>query len=73
VLSSFALQLVVLYTPGLNTAFNVTPPEPLDWAFAILFSAIIFCTLETAKYVASKRREARKETVKAEDETRIYG
>jgi hypothetical protein len=55
----------VLYTPGLNTAFNVTPPEPLDWAFAILFSAITFGTLETAKLVASRRREARKETLAA--------
>jgi magnesium-transporting ATPase (P-type) len=57
VLSSFFLQLFVLYMPGLNTAFNVSAPEPLDWAFAILFTAITFGTLETAKYVASKRRK----------------
>jgi Ca2+-transporting ATPase len=58
VLSSFFLQLFVLYTPGLNSAFNVSAPEPLDWAFAILFTAITFGTLEIAKYVASKRRKA---------------
>jgi magnesium-transporting ATPase (P-type) len=53
--SSFLLQLVVLYTPGLNTAFNVSAPEPLDWAFALLFTFITFTTLETAKWVMSRR------------------
>ena len=57
VLSSFFLQLFVLYMPGLNSAFNVSAPEPLDWAFAILFTTITFGTLEIAKYVASKRRK----------------
>jgi Ca2+-transporting ATPase len=57
VLSSFFLQLVVLYTPGLNSAFNVGAPEPLDWAFAILFTAITFISLETTKYIASRRRK----------------
>jgi Ca2+-transporting ATPase len=55
--SSFLLQLFVLYTPGVNAAFNVTAPEPLDWAFAILFTAITFVTLETGKYIASRRRK----------------
>ncbi len=54
--SSFLLQLVVLYTPGLNSAFNVSAPEPLDWAFAILFTAITFGALETAKWIISRRR-----------------
>jgi Ca2+-transporting ATPase len=57
VLSSFVLQLIVLYTPFLNTAFGVTPPELLDWGFAILFTAITFGTLEMAKFVAYKRRK----------------
>ena len=57
VLASFLLQLAVLYVPGLNSAFNVTAPEPLDWAFAILFTAITFGTLEISKYIASKRRQ----------------
>ncbi len=54
--SSFVLQLLVLYLPGLNSAFGVTAPEPLDWAFAILFAAITFGSLELGKYVASRRR-----------------
>jgi Ca2+-transporting ATPase len=57
VLSSFLLQLLVLYTPGLNSAFNVSAPEPLDWAFAILFTVITFGSLETGKFIASRRRK----------------
>lgn len=57
--SSFLLQLFVLYTPGLNSAFNISAPEPLDWAFAVLFTAIVFVTLETGKYVASRRRKTK--------------
>jgi Ca2+-transporting ATPase len=55
VLFSFFLQLIVLYTPGLNSAFNVSAPELLDWAFAILFTAIAFGSLETGKWIASRR------------------
>jgi MFS family permease len=59
VLSSFGLQMFVLYTPGIQTLFGVTSPEPVDWAFAILFTAITFGSLEIGKYIASKRREPR--------------
>ena len=55
--SSFILQLIVLYTPGVNSAFDVNAPEPLDWGFAILFTAITFTTLETAKWIMSMRRK----------------
>ena len=55
ILSSFGLQLLVLYTPGIQTVFGVTSPEPLDWGFAILFTAIAFSALELGKYIASKR------------------
>jgi Ca2+-transporting ATPase len=58
VLSSFGLQLIVLYTPGLQTLFGVTSPEPIDWAFAILFTAIVFGFLEIGKYIASRRRKS---------------
>jgi Ca2+-transporting ATPase len=57
VLSSFGLQLLVLYTPGMNSLFDVHAPEPLDWGFAILFMAITFSALEIGKYVASRRRK----------------
>lgn len=56
VLSSFFLQLLVLYTPGLNSAFNVSAPEPLDWGFAALFTGISFSALEIGKWVASRKR-----------------
>jgi Ca2+-transporting ATPase len=59
VLSSFLLQLLVLYTPGLNSAFSVSAPEALDWGFAVLFTAITFGSLEIGKYVASKRRKTK--------------
>jgi Ca2+-transporting ATPase len=59
VASSFLLQLLVLYTPGINSAFNVNAPEPLDWAFALLFTAIAFVSLESGKYIASRRRRKR--------------
>lgn len=57
VLSSLGLQLLVLYTPGLNSLFDVTAPELLDWAFAILFAAIVFSALEIGKYVTSRKRK----------------
>ena len=57
VLSSFGLQLLVLYTPGLQSLFGVHSPELIDWAYAILFTAITFCSLEIGKYIATKRRE----------------
>ena len=57
ILSSFGLQLLVLYTPGLNSLFDVHAPEPIDWAFAILFTIIVFGSLELGKYVANKRRK----------------
>jgi magnesium-transporting ATPase (P-type) len=55
--SSFILQVFVLYTPVVNRAFNVTVLESLDQAFAVLFAAITFATLETAKWVMSRRRK----------------
>jgi Ca2+-transporting ATPase len=58
ILSSLGLQLIVLYTPGVQSLFDVSSPEPLDWGFAILFTAIVFGSLEIGKYVASKRRKA---------------
>ena len=55
-LSSLALQLVVLYTP-LQNVFYVNAPELQDWIYAIVFTAITFGSLEIGKYVASKRRK----------------
>ncbi len=55
VAASFVLQLFILYAPGVNSVFDVAAPEPLDWAFAILFTAITFGSLETAKCITSRR------------------
>jgi len=56
-LSSLGLQLIVLYTPFLQTIFDVTTPEPFDWAVAILFTVITFGAIETSKYVVGKIRK----------------
>lgn len=54
ILSSMALQLFVLYTPGVQSLFQISAPEPIDWAFAVAFTAIVFSSLEIGKYVAGK-------------------
>jgi Ca2+-transporting ATPase len=56
ILSSLALQLVVLYTPFLQNVFDVGAPEPMDWAVGLLFTVIVFGSLEMGKYIASRRR-----------------
>jgi len=58
ILSSFALQLVILYVPGLQALFDVHMPELIDWAIAALFAGIVFASLEVGKYVSSRRRNA---------------
>jgi Ca2+-transporting ATPase len=55
VLSSFALQLVVLYVPGLQGLFDVHTPELIDWAVAASYAAILFALLEVGKYVTSRK------------------
>ncbi len=57
ILSSFGLQLLVLYTPPLQALFDVRTPEPFDWAVALVFTAITFASIEIGKYIASKRRK----------------
>jgi hypothetical protein len=37
--------------------FYVGTPELADWAYAILFTVIVFGVLETGKYIASIRRK----------------
>jgi len=58
ILSSFALQLIILYIPGIQGIFDVTTPGLVDWAIAALFAVIVFSALETGKYIASKRRKS---------------
>lgn len=56
-ISSFILQLFVLYTPGVQTTFGLTSPGLIHWAIAILSVVTIFSALEIGKYIASKRRK----------------
>ena len=56
ILASFALQLVILYVPGIQTLFDVHAPELIDWAIAALYAGIVFATIEVGKYVTSRRR-----------------
>ena len=56
VLSSFALQLVILYTPGLQSLFDVHTPELVDWAVAALFAGTVFAFIEIGKFVSSRRQ-----------------
>ncbi len=56
VLSSFGLQLVILYVPGLQVLFDVHSPELVDWAIAGLFAGAVFAALEIGKYLASRKR-----------------
>jgi Ca2+-transporting ATPase len=55
--SSFALQLVILYVPGVQSLFDVHMPELIDWAIAALFGAIVFATIEIGKWVTSRGRK----------------
>jgi Ca2+-transporting ATPase len=55
-ISSFALQLFILYTPGIQAVFDVHAPEVIDWIIAIVFAGIVFAAIELGKYVACKRR-----------------
>jgi Ca2+-transporting ATPase len=57
ILSSFALQLLILYTPGIQGIFEVHSPDLMDWIVSVAFAAIVFSVLELGKYVAWKRRK----------------
>jgi Ca2+-transporting ATPase len=57
VVSSFALQLVVLYVPGLQGLFDVHTPELIDWVVAASYAAILFTVLEVGKYVTSRQQK----------------
>ena len=55
ILSSFALQLVVLYVPSIQALFDVNSPTLIDWGVAVVLSAIVFSSLEIGKWVTSRR------------------
>jgi magnesium-transporting ATPase (P-type) len=57
IISSMLLQLFVLYTPGIQGIFGVNSPGIVDWALAIVFTIIVFGSLELGKYVSNRRRK----------------
>ncbi len=57
IISSFALQLFILYMPGVQSVFDVNSPELIDWVIATLFAGIVFAAIEIGKYVTSRQRK----------------
>lgn len=49
VLSSFLLQILILYVPFLHPAFDVTYPSTQDWLIAVFSAAVIFIVVEILK------------------------
>lgn len=56
ILSSLGLQLMVLYIPALHGIFEVTYPNAFDWTVAVVFTLIVFFSIEIGKYATSRRR-----------------
>ena len=50
VLSSLGSTLVVLYTPQLQSVFDITYPHVMNWIIAITSMAVAFASLETGKH-----------------------
>lgn len=62
VLLTFALQISVIYTPGLNTAFKAAPLTLAELASSIALSSLIFVLLELVK-LTRRWRERRNAAV----------
>jgi Ca2+-transporting ATPase len=57
VLSSLGSQLVVLYTPQLQSVFDVTYPHAMTWITAIASMAVAFASLEIGKHFTSRKQD----------------
>jgi hypothetical protein len=53
--SLFFLKLIVPYTPSLSAIFSVSALQLLDWAFAMVFAAIMFGSFEIVKWITSRK------------------
>ncbi len=51
VISSFVLQLVVVYLPPMNFAFGTIPLSILDWILILAISATVIVTSEVFKWI----------------------
>ena len=62
---SVGLQIAVVYTPFLNTAFGTTPIGLADWGLCILMASMVLWVDETKKLIlrlsgyADRRRQQR--------------
>jgi Ca2+-transporting ATPase len=57
VLSSLGSQLVVLYTPQLQSVFDVTYPQVMNWITAIASMSVAFASLELGKHFMSRKQD----------------
>jgi Ca2+-transporting ATPase len=57
VLSSLGSQLVVLYTPQLQSVFDVTYPHVMNWITAIASMGVAFASLEIGKHFTSRKQD----------------
>ncbi|MCK4320622.1 HAD-IC family P-type ATPase, partial [Candidatus Bathyarchaeota archaeon] len=55
ILSSAALQFVVLYVPQLHAVFDITYPDMFNWIVTISFTAFVFFAVEIGKYIGSRK------------------
>ncbi|HQT74847.1 MAG TPA: cation-translocating P-type ATPase, partial [Acidiphilium sp.] len=58
VLLTVALQIAVIYTPGINRAFGASPLSPGELAVTIAASSVIFIALELVKWARRTIRRA---------------
>jgi Ca2+-transporting ATPase len=57
VLSSLGSTLVVLYTPQLQSVFDITYPHVMNWITAIASMAVAFASLEIGKHFTSRKHD----------------
>jgi magnesium-transporting ATPase (P-type) len=56
---SLALQVVVVYTPFLNTAFGTTPLDPSHWLLCVALASTVLWADELRKLISWGRRRRR--------------
>ncbi|MHC1590876.1 MAG: cation-translocating P-type ATPase [Candidatus Helarchaeales archaeon] len=64
VLSSFALQLIVVYLPPLNFAFGTVPLSMLDWILIFAISSTIIVSAELFKLCLRKKEKRDKKKLR---------
>jgi len=56
-LTSLGSTLVVLYTPQLQSVFDITYPHVMNWITAIASMAVAFASLEIGKHFTSRKHD----------------